>query len=62
MDVSLSWVMIIHVKCKGLVQFVSRCLKLKEVRYVPQVKTNLTSVGTLEALGHGVSDRMVFLR
>jgi len=31
--------------------------KLKEVRYVPQVKMNLISVGTLEALGHGVSDR-----
>jgi len=31
--------------------------KLKEVRYVPQVKTNLISVGTLKALGHGISDR-----
>ena len=29
--------------------------KLKEVRYVPQVKNNLFSVGALEALGHGVS-------
>ena len=31
--------------------------KLKEVRYVPQVKNNLVSVGALEALGHGVSIR-----
>ena len=30
---------------------------LKEVRYVPQVKKNLISVGTLEALGYGVSIR-----
>jgi len=28
--------------------------KLKEVRYVPQLKRNLISVGTLEALGHRV--------
>ena len=27
------------------------------MRYVPQVKKNLISVGTLEALGHGVSVR-----
>jgi len=31
--------------------------ELKEVRYVPQVKNNLISVGVLEALGHGVSVR-----
>ena len=31
--------------------------KLKEVRYVSQVKKNLISVGTLEALGHKVSIR-----
>jgi len=31
--------------------------KLKEVRYVPQVKKNFISVGTLEALDHGVSTR-----
>jgi len=30
---------------------------LKEVRYVPQVKKNLISVGALEALGHAVSVR-----
>ena len=33
--------------------------ELKEVRYVPQVKMNLISVGTLKALGHGVSIRDV---
>ena len=27
------------------------------MRYVPQVKKNFISVGTLEALGHGVSVR-----
>ena len=27
------------------------------MRYVPQVEKNLISVGTLEALGHGVSIR-----
>ena len=31
--------------------------ELKEVRYVPQVKKNLISVGALEALGHVVSVR-----
>ena len=31
--------------------------ELKKVRYVSQVKKNLISVGTLEALGHGVSIR-----
>ena len=31
--------------------------KLKEVRYVPQVKKNLISVGVLEVLGHAVSVR-----
>jgi len=31
--------------------------KLEKVRYVPQVKKNLISVGTLEAFGHGVSIR-----
>jgi len=31
--------------------------ELKEMRYVPQLKRNLISVGTLEALGHGVSIR-----
>jgi len=29
--------------------------KLKEVRYIPQLKRNLISVGTLKVLGHGVS-------
>ena len=29
--------------------------ELKEVRCVPQVKINLIYVGTLEALGHGVT-------
>jgi len=28
--------------------------ELKEVRYVPQVKKNLISIGALEALGHRV--------
>jgi len=31
--------------------------KLKKVRYKPQVKKNLSSVGALEALGHVVSIR-----
>jgi len=31
--------------------------ELKEVRYVPQVKKNLISVGVFEALGHAVSAR-----
>ena len=31
--------------------------ELKEVRYIPQVKKNLISIGTLEALGHAVSVR-----
>ena len=31
--------------------------ELKDVRYVPQLKINLISVGALEALGHGVSIR-----
>ena len=29
--------------------------ELKEVRYIPQLKRNLISVGTLETLGFGVS-------
>ena len=33
--------------------------ELKEVRYVPQVKKNLISVGALEALCHAVSVRGV---
>jgi len=31
--------------------------ELKEVRYVPQIKKNFISVGTLKVLGHGVSVR-----
>ena len=31
--------------------------ELKKVRYVPQVKKNLISVGALDALGNGVSVR-----
>ena len=31
--------------------------ELKEVRYVPQLKKNLISVGTLKVLGHRVSIR-----
>ena len=31
--------------------------ELKEVRYLPQLKRNLISVGALKALGHGVSIR-----
>ena len=30
----------------------------KKVRYVPRVKMNLISVGTLKVLGHGVSGSM----
>ena len=33
--------------------------ELKEVRYVPQLKRNLISVGALEALGHVISVRDV---
>ena len=36
--------------------------ELKDVRYVPQLKRNLISVGALEALGLVVSIRMVFSR
>ena len=36
--------------------------ELKRVKYVPQLKKNLISVGTLEALGHGVSIRDEFLK
>ena len=62
MDVLLSWVMIdddrpcnmegigtVHIK-----MFDVMVRELKEVRYVPQVKKNLISVGALEALGHVV--------
>ena len=31
--------------------------ELKKVRYVPQVKKNLISVGALKALGHAISIR-----
>ena len=31
--------------------------ELKKVRYVPQVKKNFISIGTLKALGHAVSVR-----
>jgi len=31
--------------------------ELKEVRYVPQMKKNLISIGILKVLGHGVSIR-----
>ena len=31
--------------------------ELKKVRYVPQLKMNLISVGALKVLGHGVSIR-----
>ena len=36
--------------------------ELKEVRYVPQLKRNLISVGALEELGLVVSYEMVFSR
>ena len=36
--------------------------ELKEVRYVPQLKMNLISVGTLEALGLVISIRDGILR
>jgi len=42
----------VHIKISdGMVR------ELKEVRYVPQVKKNLISVGTLKALSHGISIR-----
>ena len=41
--------------CMVLIKIFDRMVqKLKEVRYVPQLKRNLISVGTLEALGHRV--------
>jgi len=61
MDVTRSWVMsscniermgIVRIKMEdGIVQ------ELKEVRYVPQLKRNLISVGALEALGLVISIR-----
>ena len=36
--------------------------ELKKVRYVPQLKRTLISVGVLEALGYGVSIRDGVLR
>ena len=42
----------VHVKMfDGMVR------ELKGVRYVPELKRNLISVGALEVLGHGVSSR-----
>jgi len=59
MDVLLSWVMIIHV-IEGMGTFRIKMdngivRELKEVRYVPQLKRNLISVGALETLGLVVS-------
>ena len=42
----------VHIK-----MFDGMVLELKKVRYVPQLKKNLISVGVLEALGHRVSIR-----
>ena len=66
-DVLLSWVMIVHVTWKGQVQFISRYFdgmvgKLKEVRYISQLKKNLISVDALKALGLEVFLAMVFSR
>jgi len=36
--------------------------ELKEVRYLPQLKKNLISIGVLEALGLGYLVEMVFSR
>ena len=36
--------------------------ELKEVKYIPQVKKNIISVGVLEALGHTVSVRYGVLK
>ena len=36
--------------------------ELKEVRYVPQLKKNIISVGALEALSLDISDRDVVLK
>ena len=56
MIVPLSWVMegISTIRIK---MFDGMVWELKEVRYVPQVKKNLISVGALKALGHRVSIR-----
>ena len=41
-----------------LIKIVDRMVReLKDVRYVPQLKKNLISVGALKALGHEVSIR-----
>ena len=42
----------VHIK-----MFDGTARELKAVRYVPQLKRNLISVGTLEVLGHGVLSR-----
>ena len=61
MDVSLTWVMIIRVSERGgtvhIKIFDGIVRELKKVRYVPQLKRNLISVGALETLGLMVSIR-----
>jgi len=54
-------------KVKGIdavrIKILDRMVReLKEVRYVPQVKMNLISVGTLDVLGHRVSMRDSILK
>ena len=58
MDVSLSWVMIINgIGTVCIKMFNGMVRELKEVRYVPQLKRNLISVGALKTLGLVVSIR-----
>ena len=68
MNASQSWMMIDHpcnMEGMGIVRikmFDEIVQELKEVRYVPQLKRNLISVGALETLGRVVLYEMVFSR
>ena len=70
MDVSLSWVIIIHyhpcnmegIGTVRIKMFDGIVRELKKVRYVPQLKKNLISVGALETLGLWYLYEMVFSR
>jgi len=64
MDVLLLWVIIVHVSGRDryVKIFEGMVSKLKEVRYVPQLKRNLISVGALKAFDLEVSIRDVFSR
>ena len=61
MDVLLSCVMIAHVTWKEYTMQIKMLngmvRELKEVRYVPQFKKNLISVGALKTLSHEITIR-----